>query len=83
MKSRASVLTRVTLAILFFCGLFLAASSITGVAAPDRQRDRCKKRCEEVYKVRKLECKRFRGRERHRCEDEAKRDRNDCKDRCR
>ena len=83
MKSRASIFTRVTLAIVFFCGLLLAVSSITGAAAPDKRRDRCKRRCEEVFKARKFECKRFRGRERHRCEDEAKRERNNCKDRCR
>ncbi len=82
MKSRANVFMRVTLAIVFFCGLFLAVSSISGLAAPDRRRDRCKRRCEDVYKVRKFECKRFRG-DRHRCEQEAKRERNNCKDRCR
>ena len=83
MKSSTNVFARVTLAIVFFFGLFLAVCSTSGVAAPDRQRDRCKRRCDETYKSRKYECKRLRGRERHRCEEEAKRERNDCKDRCR
>ena len=82
MNSRATVFARVTLAILFFCGFVLALSSTSGVAAPDRHRDRCKRRCEEEYDRRKRECRR-RGRDRHRCEDEAKRERNECKDRCR
>lgn len=85
MKSKATVFMRVTLAILFFCGVFLALTSTSSVAAPDRRSDRCKKRCEETYNRRKWECKRLRGRdrERHRCEEEAKRERNNCKDRCR
>jgi hypothetical protein len=82
MKTRASLFTRVTLAFLFFCGLFLAVSSTSGVAAADRHRDRCKRHCEDAYNRRKSEC-RHRGRDKHRCEEEAKRERDDCKDRCR
>jgi hypothetical protein len=74
---------RATLAILFFCALFVSVLSTSGTAAPDRQRDRCKRRCEERYDRRKQECKGFRGREKHRCEDEAKRERKFCKDGCR
>ena len=82
MKSRARLFTRATLALLFFCAMFLAVLTTTGMATPDRHRDRCKRRCEDVYDRRKRECKR-RGRDRHRCEEEAKRERDECKDRCR
>jgi len=83
MTSRGRIFTRVTLAILFFCALFVSVLSTSGIAAPDRHRDHCKRRCEESYNRRKWECKRLRGRDRHRCEDEAKRERNSCKDGCR
>jgi hypothetical protein len=83
MNSRTSVWTRVIFVILLLAGMFVTTASNSGVSAADRGRDRCKRRCEEVYKGRKYECKRFRGRERHRCEEEAKRERNQCKDRCR
>ena len=83
MKSRARLFTRTTLAFLFFCALFLAVSTTTGMATPDKHRDRCKRQCEDVYDRRKRECKRLRGREKHRCEQEAKDERKLCKDRCR
>ncbi len=82
MTSNSRVFKRVTLAILFFCALFVSALSTSGVAAPDRHKDRCKRRCEERYDRRKWECKRLRGGAKHRCEDEAKRERNNCKDAC-
>ena len=83
MKSRARIFPRVIFALLFLVIMFVSTASTPGVRAADRQRDRCKRRCEEVYNRRKNECRRERGRERHRCEDEAKRERNNCKDRCR
>ena len=83
MTARGRLFMRVTVAILFFCALLVSALSTSGTAAPDRQRDRCKRRCEERYDQRKRECKSFRGREKHRCEDEAKRERKFCKDGCR
>jgi len=83
MKSRASVVIRVSFAVLFFMGMVAGVAGTAGVSAADRGRDRCKRRCEEEFKRRKYECKRFRGRERHRCEDDAKHDRDRCKDHCR
>ena len=83
MKSRFSVILRISFVILFFIGMFVATSSPAGVSAADRRQDRCRRRCEENYDRRKHECRRFRGRERHRCEEDAKRDRDRCKDRCR
>jgi hypothetical protein len=83
MTMRVRFFTRLTFAILLFFALFVSVLSSSGVAAPDRHKDRCKRKCEERYDRRKWECKRLRGREKNRCEDEAKRERKDCKDGCR
>jgi hypothetical protein len=82
MKSRTSFLQR-TLAILFFCGMFLAVSGNSTAAVPDKHKDHCKDRCEERYDHRKHECKRYHGHAQDRCEREAKDERDSCKQRCR
>ena len=81
MKSRAGVFMGTTLAILFLLGMFVVTTGTS--EAKDKGRKLCEKACEEVYKTRRFECKRFSGRERKRCEKDAKSDRHNCKKHCR
>ena len=86
MKSRANVLIRISLALLFCLGMFVTASS-PAVGQRDRgdrgRHERCKRECEDRYRERKRECNNRRGRDKHQCKQEADRERRDCKDRCR
>ena len=78
MKSRASVLLRIGLALVFCLGIFANTN-----AAPDKNsRKRCEKHCEETYKERKHRCKQLRKFERKPCEEAAKEARSICKFRC-
>ncbi len=75
---RRNVLLRLSVALLFCLSTFITLSPASA-AVPG---NRCKDRCNEVYHRRMDECKGMR-REQHRCEDRAKRERDDCKHRCR
>jgi hypothetical protein len=78
MKSKASVLLRISLALLFCLGSFANTN-----ATPDKNsRKRCEKHCEETYKERKHRCKQLRKYERKPCEEAAKEARGICKFRC-
>lgn len=75
---RTTFILRLSLVLLVCLGTFGAA----GQAA--NARNRCKDRCNDVYRVRKDACKAIPFKhERHRCEDRAKRDKDNCKHRCR
>ena len=76
-QQRARVL-RWSLAFILCLGTF-AAMSPTTLAG-----NRCKDRCNDVYKLRKSACRSIPLKhERHRCEDAAKRGKNNCKRNCR
>ena len=76
-RQRARVL-RWSLAFILCVGTFAAVSPAT------LARNRCKDRCNDVYHLRKNLCKSIplKG-ERHRCEDGAKRAKDNCKRGCR
>ena len=75
---RSSVVLRLSLAFLVFMGTF-AALSPASVAG-----NRCKDRCNEVYRLRKDVCRAIPLKhERHSCEKAAKRAKDECKRRCR
>ena len=82
MRSRASVLLRISLALLFGLGMFVNANPTPGAAGDKNSRKRCEKHCEETYKDRKHRCKQLRKWERKPCEDAAKEVRGLCKFRC-
>jgi hypothetical protein len=75
---RSSVLMRLSL-VLFVClGAFSAVSPASAGG------NRCTDRCADRYRYRKSVCKAIPFKqERHRCEDGAKRAKNECKRRCR
>jgi hypothetical protein len=75
---RTNVFLRFSMALLFCLSTFVTLSPASA-AVPG---NRCKDRCNEVYHRRIDECRSMR-REQHRCEDRAKRERDDCKHRCR
>ena len=83
MRSRAGVLLRISLALLFGLGMFANANPTPGAAGDKNSRKRCEKHCEETYKDRKHRCKQLRKWERKPCEDAAKEARGICKFRCR
>lgn len=75
---RTRVFLRLSLAFLLFLGTF-AALSQASVAS-----NRCKDRCNEVYRLRKDVCRVIPLKhERKSCEKAAKRAKDDCKHRCR
>jgi hypothetical protein len=77
MKSANAVL-RLSFAFILYLGTFAAVTpaSIAG--------DRCKDRCNDVYRLRKDVCKEIPLKhERKSCEKAAKRSRDECKHRCR
>ena len=65
--------------------MFLICLGTIAAAGPAASaKNRCKERCNDIYRVRKDACKAIPVKyERHRCEDSAKRARNDCRHRCR
>ena len=72
------VLLRLSLALMIFLGTFVALSPVS-VAG-----NRCKDRCNEVYRLRKDVCRAIPLKhERKSCEKAAKRAKDDCKHRCR
>ena len=74
---RARIL-RCGLAFILCLGTFSAMSPATLAG------NRCKDRCNDVYKLEKRACKAIPLKhERHSCEDAAKRTKNNCKHRCR
>ena len=75
-RSQRAMVLRWSLAFILCLGTFAAMSPATLAG------NRCKDRCNDVYKLRKDECKSRRNHERHRCEDAAKRERDNCKHRC-
>jgi len=83
MGSRAGVLLRISLALLFGLGMFVNASPTPEAAGDKNSRKRCEKHCEATYKERKHRCKQLRKWERKPCEDAAKEARGICKFRCR
>ncbi len=78
---RSKVLIRMSLAALFCLAIFPGGSP--AFAGGDRHDRQCKRICDDEFQRRKLECRGLRGRDRHRCQDRAKREHNDCKHRCR
>ena len=83
MRSRAGVLLRISLALLFGLGMFVNANPTPGAAGDKNSRKRCEKHCEATYKDHKHRCKQLRKWERKPCEDAAKEARGICKFRCR
>jgi hypothetical protein len=78
---RTVVLLRFCLAVVFCFGIFGGVNPAS--AAGDRHDRECHRRCNEEFHRLKQECRGLRGRERHRCEERAKREHNECKRRCR
>ena len=76
-----SALMKVSQAVLFLFVMFTASAITPAVAAGNHHHDRCERHCNEEFQRRKDECRRFRGHERHRCEEDAKADHRVCKDR--
>ena len=77
MVKRTRIIPRLSLALLV-CLMMLAAAGPTSEAG-----NRCTDRCADVYRLKKDACKLIPyKRERHRCEDAAKRAKKECKHRC-
>jgi hypothetical protein len=75
---RVSVLLKFSLALLICLGAFSVISTASAGG------NRCTDRCADRYHYRKNVCKAIPfKRERHRCEDAAKRAKDECKRRCR
>ena len=75
---RNGILLKWSLMFLVCLGTIAAAGSEAGA------KNRCKERCDDIYRTRKNVCKAIPIKyERHRCEDSAKRAKNDCRHRCR
>jgi hypothetical protein len=66
-------------ALLICLGAFVTPSTASGAARANR----CKDRCNEVYRHRRDECRGLRRWEKRQCEDRAKRARDECRQRCR
>jgi len=63
---------------------FVCLETFLGLAPAAVAGNRCKDRCNEVYRLRKEVCRTIPLKhERHRCEKAAKRGKDDCKHRCR
>jgi hypothetical protein len=74
---RTTVVLRLSLAFLVCLGMFAGAS-------PAVAGNRCKDRCNDVYRLRKDVCKAIPLKhERHSCEKAAQRAKDNCKRRCR
>jgi hypothetical protein len=75
---RTSILLRLSLASIVCLGTLAAVSPASA------RGNRCTDRCADRYRFRKNACKSIPfKRERHRCEDGAKRAKDECKRRCR
>jgi hypothetical protein len=78
MKSKLGVFARALVLALLCLGLWGGSASAAGGS------NRCKDRCNQAYRLRKDICKAIPyKRQRHSCEDSAKRARDECKRRCR
>lgn len=78
MRSKIGVFLRTLLLALLCVGVWSGSASAVGGS------NRCKDRCNDVYRLRKDACKSIPFKHgRHRCEDRAKRDKDNCKHRCR
>ena len=74
----ANAVFKLSLVLMICLGAFATVSPATGAG------NRCTDRCADVYRLKKEACKLVPyKRERHRCEDAAKRAKNECKRRCR
>jgi hypothetical protein len=76
---RTSVFLRLAMALLFCLSAFATVSPASG-AVPG---NRCKDRCNDVYHRRMDDCRGLRKYDKRRCEDRAKREHNECRNRCR
>ena len=76
---RASLFLRLGLALVFCLGTFATVSPASGAAKGNR----CKDRCNDAYHRRMEDCRGLRRYEKRRCEDRAKRARDECRQRCR
>jgi hypothetical protein len=75
---RTTFVLRLSLILLVCLGAVAAVSPASGAG------NRCTDRCADVYRLKKDACKLIPYKhERHRCEDAAKRAKNECKRRCR
>jgi len=75
---RSSIFLRLSLLLFVFLGAMSAVSTASAGG------NRCTDRCADRYRYRKDVCKAIPfKRERHRCEDAAKRAKEECKRRCR
>ncbi len=78
MKSKRGVVSRALVLALLCVGVWAGSASAAGGG------NRCKDRCNERYRLRKDVCKVMPYKhQRHRCEDAAKRSKDECKRRCR
>jgi hypothetical protein len=79
-KSMVRLLSPAVLVALLSFGLGLSLGSVSARGGGNR----CKDRCNDVYRLRKDACKAIPLKhERHQCEKSAKQARNECKHRCR
>ncbi len=63
--------------------LFVCLGTVAAVSPASGAGNHCTDRCADVYRVKKGACKLIPYKhERHRCEDRAKRDKDNCKHRC-
>lgn len=84
MKSKANVLIRIVLAIVFCLGMVGATNPVAGQRdRGDRgDRERCQRDCQEKYNQEIRDCNGKRGRERRECRRRADHDRKECRKNC-
>jgi hypothetical protein len=85
MKSKANVLIRISLALLFCLGMFVTANPVpAGQPNPGLT---CQSRCQYGYKHQKYVCNlaevHKRGKDRRECLQKADKDLRECRDKCR
>jgi hypothetical protein len=76
---RANYYVSLIAALLICFGAFVTPGTASGAARADR----CKDRCNAVYRRRKDECRGLRRWQKKQCEDRAKNARDECRQRCR
>ena len=76
---RVNLFTRIRFAVL----LCVSASAVFIPTSTAAGGDRCKDRCNRMYRERKDSCHGLRRWEKRRCEDRAKFERDECRRRCR
>ena len=82
MKSKAKLMLLLSLTLLFCLGVFVSATTLAA-GQGGREREKCRRRCDERYNRRIRECRDVRGRERRACEERAEKERRECVRDCR